>query len=724
MTTIQLRHDTATNWTTVNPILAEGEVGVETDTNKFKIGDGATTWTNLAYQGSGGDLSNYYTKSETDTALSNKQDTFSVTAPLVMQEPSEPASPATTTSDDGVTFTVDGGEGYSTIQLSEGGATVSGYNSTLQLQTTENGNGIIDRTKTIVYDFEITETTDVEFRWASDSYGDARVDVPKILLGKNGNNGFEPQYTIGYNFSSTAPYENYLYIGEVGGDIAGNSDISSWTGTKYNCNTNSIGNIPLNYDYVNLVKVRLYSDNSDIKIDITVSSEDEGPYTQTFTLGSYSSIDTNCAVFMTTYGSQYKGANFGVFDTTTGNQKWNPAKTYSRSLLLNIDSTLIVNNNALGVNSNNYYTKSEITDKIGNLADLTTEDKTNLVAAINEAATKGGGGSTLFDFKWTDHQLNDIRFLRADTFSWQSGDVYVTSYNHLVQDIQGITAETETIGSYTVTFYRATDGHKICLADQEQTVLNIYNTYGIAWYYILDTTNTQFKLPRTKYGFEGLRTNVGDKIDESLPNITGNFVSETQRTNGAFSVIETFSSQSPYGTGASRGYLSFNAHRSNSIYQDNAPVQERATQMYLYFYVGDYTQSAVEQTAGLNAELFNGKADRDLANINNTGKVRIAHNASPSSTFRNLTLNASGSQYTAPADGYFALASTFNANGFLYMYRQAGRIGISLPYSSNSWTECNLKVSKGDVIVVQYSGTASVQLFRFYYDNGSESEAF
>ena len=35
---IQLRRDTASNWSTNNPILRPGEVGVETDTLKFKIG--------------------------------------------------------------------------------------------------------------------------------------------------------------------------------------------------------------------------------------------------------------------------------------------------------------------------------------------------------------------------------------------------------------------------------------------------------------------------------------------------------------------------------------------------------------------------------------------------------------------------------------------------------------------------------------------------------------
>lgn len=46
---IQLRHDTAANWTSVNPILLEGEVGIETDTNKFKVGNGTTAWTSLVY---------------------------------------------------------------------------------------------------------------------------------------------------------------------------------------------------------------------------------------------------------------------------------------------------------------------------------------------------------------------------------------------------------------------------------------------------------------------------------------------------------------------------------------------------------------------------------------------------------------------------------------------------------------------------------------------------
>ena len=46
---LQLRRDTATNWTSNNPTLLAGELGAETDTGKFKVGDGTTAWTSLAY---------------------------------------------------------------------------------------------------------------------------------------------------------------------------------------------------------------------------------------------------------------------------------------------------------------------------------------------------------------------------------------------------------------------------------------------------------------------------------------------------------------------------------------------------------------------------------------------------------------------------------------------------------------------------------------------------
>jgi hypothetical protein len=46
---LQQRRDTAANWTANNPILAQGEIGLETDTDKWKMGNGSSAWTALAY---------------------------------------------------------------------------------------------------------------------------------------------------------------------------------------------------------------------------------------------------------------------------------------------------------------------------------------------------------------------------------------------------------------------------------------------------------------------------------------------------------------------------------------------------------------------------------------------------------------------------------------------------------------------------------------------------
>lgn len=48
------RYNTAAIWDYVNPILIEGEMGVESDTNLFKFGDGKTPWKQLPYAGGGG----------------------------------------------------------------------------------------------------------------------------------------------------------------------------------------------------------------------------------------------------------------------------------------------------------------------------------------------------------------------------------------------------------------------------------------------------------------------------------------------------------------------------------------------------------------------------------------------------------------------------------------------------------------------------------------------
>lgn len=52
--TIQLRRGSSSDWTNINPILSEGEMGIELDTLKFKLGDGINKYRDLPYAGTPG----------------------------------------------------------------------------------------------------------------------------------------------------------------------------------------------------------------------------------------------------------------------------------------------------------------------------------------------------------------------------------------------------------------------------------------------------------------------------------------------------------------------------------------------------------------------------------------------------------------------------------------------------------------------------------------------
>jgi hypothetical protein len=77
VTQIQVRRDTAANWTSTNPTLAAGEIGYETDTGKFKVGTGSLAWTNgaLLYATDGSKL----TGTITATTAGNISGTLDIT---------------------------------------------------------------------------------------------------------------------------------------------------------------------------------------------------------------------------------------------------------------------------------------------------------------------------------------------------------------------------------------------------------------------------------------------------------------------------------------------------------------------------------------------------------------------------------------------------------------------------------------------------------------------
>lgn len=57
---IQFRRDYSGNWSYYNPTLAQGELGIETDTMRLKIGDGYNSWNSLSYWSGSGSSYNFY----------------------------------------------------------------------------------------------------------------------------------------------------------------------------------------------------------------------------------------------------------------------------------------------------------------------------------------------------------------------------------------------------------------------------------------------------------------------------------------------------------------------------------------------------------------------------------------------------------------------------------------------------------------------------------------
>ena len=219
-------------------------------------------------------------------------------------------------------------------------------------------------------------------------------------------------------------------------------------------------------------------------------------------------------------------------------------------------------------------------------------------------------------FPWV---ANNIEWLRADTFSWQSGDVYSAAYAELlnIYNAEGGTTETETIGSQTITYKRCSNGMKVADATQQQAIMNVFVSTGSAFYFILDTANTRFKLPRTKYPLVGYEDGLGNYISQEAAS--------------------------------------------------GADVKIAGNQSYLYFYMGTYNQSAIDNTAGLNTELFAGKADVDYVKNNyvdktSTQTISGSKRFTQPSADMSIELVADTNQQTVP---------TTNVTRHLGLYRNA-----------------------------------------------------
>ena len=216
---------------------------------------------------------------------------------------------------------------------------------------------------------------------------------------------------------------------------------------------------------------------------------------------------------------------------------------------------------------------------------------------------------SLFDFKWSDHILNEMSWLRSDTFSWHNGDVYVAAYNHLENDFEnGTHAQQEVINGNTIYYCLAEDGHKIVDTTQLEVIDIIYNQVGVAWYYIIDRVNKRFKLPRLNPAREELIQTIGIHGNDMSIGVTDG-TDNAGLCSYSGSPDRVMAAMSDYGKTVGESHtsstnlnkvigLTKDASKSGMIADLSNTESIYSGNKYLYFYVGDYDTTDI---TGINA---------------------------------------------------------------------------------------------------------------------------
>lgn len=247
---------------------------------------------------------------------------------------------------------------------------------------------------------------------------------------------------------------------------------------------------------------------------------------------------------------------------------------------------------------------------------------------------------------------------------------------------------------------------------------------------------------------------IGKTYKESLPqhthtrgtmNITGKFndgglePAGSLGATGAFSRSTDSSGRYYYhadrqGTGqiainfdASKSWTGSTSNASGTTYQSNAKVQPDHTKYPYYMVISTEGQTA-EVGVDINNvyEDMNLKANTNLSNLTAEGKSLVSSLGMPSDRYTDLTLGATGSTYTAPANGYFFISKTSSASGqYLNLYNKtAGWSGYGCNSSaSGQQIRLSVPVKKGDEAYISYNmggSSADYDAFKFIYAEGEK----
>lgn len=332
---------------------------------------------------------------------------------------------------------------------------------------------------------------------------------------------------------------------------------------------------------------------------------------------------------------------------------------------------------------------------------------------------------SLLEPKWSDVPLNNPSWLLSNG-QVNSQENYPGVYELLLNEYNNGTLKSETVGGVSISFKQLDNGHKV-VTDKTAYESILKNT-GTAWYYLLDLDSRTFVLPQTngymKYG------NSNQFIKQSLPNIKGQtgytVTSGDDATTAPFSKIFT----SAYGAGSGQGYparftmIKFDASTSSDIYADGANVNPNSVQGYLYFYVGE----CVGTSNNVNLGDIKDKLDLDITNLKTeltTLKGNISTLAFPSEKNVVLTIPASKTSLTAPANGWFVYQSTGGGAQSNYMFMSnttTAYYGCQTRPFPGYGIYVNCPAKKGESVYFEWIDSGTSKKLKFVYATDQDIE--
>ncbi len=196
-------------------------------------------------------------------------------------------------------------------------------------------------------------------------------------------------------------------------------------------------------------------------------------------------------------------------------------------------------------------------------------------------------------------------------------------------------------------------------------------------------------------------TNITPELNEAVANTQTNADVAAQSAQAAT-------------TSVTEGHSAINALISDF----NAESEEKKSAI-------DASVEAAETAAASaieHAALFNTKAELNLENVNQDGTTLIAHQAMPSERYVDLTLGTNGTQYTAPADGFFyAFGASSQSEGWISLTNT--NTGISSIAQARGGLAVLVEVQKGHIASIGF-GTVGVEVstlnaIKFIYAEGA-----